>query len=70
MKTDTLSNKIKEKIIELQETKKNLADKIVSVYNISLSSLSKDDLMEQFSISISKAEALTSALQIPAYSCA
>ena len=51
MKTDTLSNTIEEKIIELQETKKNLADEIVSADNISLSSLSKDDLMELLSIS-------------------
>ena len=44
-------NTIEEKIIELQETKKNLADEIVSADNISLSSLSKDDLMELLSIS-------------------
>ncbi len=44
-------NTIEEKIIKLQETKKNLADEIVSADNISLSSLSKDDLMELLSIS-------------------
>ncbi len=44
-------NTIEEKIIKLQETKKNLADEIVSTDNISLSSLSKEDLMELLSIS-------------------
>ncbi len=44
-------NTIEEKIMKLQETKKNLADKIVSSDNLSLSSLSKDDLMELLSIS-------------------
>ncbi len=44
-------NTIEEKIIKLQETKKNLADEIVSTDNISLSSLSKDDLMELLPIS-------------------
>ncbi len=44
-------NTIEEKIIKLQETKKNLADEIVSTDNISPSSLSKDDLMELLPIS-------------------
>ncbi len=44
-------NTIEEKIIKLQETKKNLADEIVSGESVSLSSLSKEDLMELLSIS-------------------
>ncbi len=44
-------NTIEEKIMLLQETKKHLADEIVSTENLSLSSLSKDDLMELLSIS-------------------
>ena len=44
-------NTIEEKIIKLQETKKNLADEIVSGESISLSSLSKENLMELLSIS-------------------
>ncbi len=42
---------IEEKIVKLQETKKNLADGIVSGDNISLSSLSREDLLELLSIS-------------------
>ena len=42
---------IEEKIVKLQETKKNLADGIVSGDNVSLSSLSKEDLLELLSIS-------------------
>ena len=42
---------IEEKIVRLQEAKKNLADEIVSADNISLSSLSKEDLMDLLSIS-------------------
>ncbi len=44
-------NTIEEKIMRLQETKKNLADEIVSTENISLSTLSKEDLMDLLSIS-------------------
>ncbi len=44
-------NTIEEKIVKLQETKKNLADEIVSGDNVSLSSLSKEDLMELLDIS-------------------
>ncbi len=44
-------NTIEEKIVKLQETKKNLADDIVSGDNVSLSSLSREDLMELLSIS-------------------
>ncbi len=44
-------NTIEEKIMKLQETKKNLADEIVSSDNISLSTLSKEDLMELLTIS-------------------
>ncbi len=44
-------NTIEEKIMKMQETKKNLADEIVSSDNISLSTLSKEDLMELLSIS-------------------
>ncbi len=42
---------IEEKIVKLQESKKNLADEIVSTDNMSLSSLSKEDLMDLLSIS-------------------
>ena len=42
---------IEEKIPKLQERKKNLADEIVTTENISLSSLSKEDLMYLLSIS-------------------
>ena len=42
---------IEEKIVELQERKKSLADEIVSTGSITLSSLSKEDLMELLSIS-------------------
>ena len=44
-------NTIEEKIMKLQETKKNLADDIVSGDNVSLSSLSREDLLELLSIS-------------------
>ena len=44
-------NTIEEKILRLQETKKNLANEIVSSDNISLSTLSKEDLMELLDIS-------------------
>jgi SNF2 family DNA or RNA helicase len=44
-------NTIEEKIVKLQETKKNLADDIVSGDNVSLSTLSREDLMELLSIS-------------------
>ncbi len=42
---------IEEKIVKLQESKKNLADEIVSTDNMSLSTLSKEDLMDLLSIS-------------------
>ena len=44
-------NTIEEKILKLQETKKNLADDIISADNVSLSSLTREDLMELLSIS-------------------
>ncbi len=44
-------NTIEEKIVKLQETKKNLADDIVSTENLSLSSLTKEDLIELLDIS-------------------
>ncbi len=44
-------NTIEENIVKLQEAKKNLADEIVTTENTSLSSLSKEDLMELLSIS-------------------
>ncbi len=44
-------NTIEEKIVKLQETKKNLADEIISADNMSLSSMTKDDLMELLDIS-------------------
>ena len=37
---------IEEKIVKLQETKKDLADSIISGENIGISNLSKEDLME------------------------
>lgn len=37
---------IEEKIVKLQETKKNLADNIINGENVGISSMSKDDLME------------------------
>ncbi len=46
-----LEDTIEEKIVRLQESKKNLADEIVSTENISLSTLSKEDLMDLLSIS-------------------
>ncbi len=44
-------NTIEERIVKLQETKKNIADEIVSTDNMSLSSMSKDDLLELLDIS-------------------
>lgn len=46
-----LEDTIEDKIVRLQESKKNLADEIVSTENISLSTLSKEDLMDLLSIS-------------------
>ncbi len=43
-------NTIEENIVKLQEAKKNLADEIVTTENTSLSTLSKEDLMELLSI--------------------
>ena len=37
---------IEEKIVKLQETKKDLADSIISGENIGISNLSKEDFME------------------------
>ncbi len=44
-----MKNTIEEKILKLQETKKNLADEILSGENGSLSKLSKEDLLELLS---------------------
>ena len=44
-----MKNSIEEKILKLQETKKNLADEILSGENGSLSKLSKEDLLELLS---------------------
>lgn len=44
-------NTIEEKIVKLQETKMNLANEIVSTENISLSTLSQEDLIDLLSIS-------------------
>lgn len=41
---------IEEKIVKLQETKKDLADSIISGENIGISNLSKEDLMELLGI--------------------
>ena len=41
---------IEEKIVKLQETKKDLADSIISGENVGISSLSKEDLMELLGI--------------------
>lgn len=41
-------NSIEERILKLQDMKKELADKIISGENISMSSLSKEDLLELF----------------------
>ena len=43
-------NTIEENIVKLQEAKKNLADEIVTTENTSLSTLTKEDLMELLSI--------------------
>lgn len=45
-------NTIEERILELQETKKALASEIISTDNISLSSLSKDDLLSLLNMSL------------------
>jgi SNF2 family DNA or RNA helicase len=37
---------IEERIVKLQEAKRDIADKIVSSDNVSISSLSREDLME------------------------
>jgi len=37
---------IEENILKLQESKKGLADKVISANNMSLSSLSKEELLE------------------------
>ncbi len=42
---------IEEKIVKLQESKKNLADEIVSTDNLSLSTLTREDLMDLLNIS-------------------
>ena len=44
-------NTIEEKIVKLQETKRDLANEIVSTENMSLSTLTKEDLMELLDIS-------------------
>ena len=44
-------NTIEERIMTLQETKKKLASEIISTDNISLSSLSKDDLLDLLNVS-------------------
>ena len=41
-------NTIEERIVKLQEKKKDLADKIISAEGVSLSSMSKDDILELF----------------------
>lgn len=41
---------IEEKIVKLQEIKKDLADSIISGENIGISNLSKEDLMELLGI--------------------
>lgn len=41
---------IEEKIVKLQETKKDLADSIISGENVGISNLSKEDLMELLGI--------------------
>ena len=41
---------IEEKIVKLQETKKDLADSIISGENIGISNLSKENLMELLGI--------------------
>ena len=41
---------IEEKIIKLQENKKDLADSIISGENVGISNLSKEDLMELLGI--------------------
>lgn len=41
-------NTIEERILKLQEKKKDLADKIITAEGISISSLSRDDLLELF----------------------
>lgn len=44
-------NTIEEKIVKLQETKRDLANEIVSTENMSLSTLTKEDLLELLDIS-------------------
>ena len=44
--TENSSKTLEEKILKLQEDKQNLADEILSGANASLSSMSKDELLE------------------------
>lgn len=44
-------NTIEERIVKMQENKKDLANAIISTENVSLSSLTKEDLMELLSLS-------------------